>query len=76
MFFDNFVIVNSSEIVCNEAIDYISSVLNELTRHCYAISRISLSLSSPSFADDIALLALHPTSLTTLMSTCTVQVTI
>ena len=38
--------------------------------HCYAISINQLSLPSPSFADDIALLALHPTFLTSLMNMC------
>ena len=42
---------------------YINSLLNELMSHCYAISINRLSLSSPSFADDIALLALYPTFL-------------
>ena len=45
----------------------INSLLNELTSHCYAISINRLSLPSPSFADDIALLALYPTFLTFLM---------
>ena len=46
---------------------YINSLLNELTNHCYTISINQLSLPSPSFADDIALLALYPTFLTSLM---------
>ena len=46
---------------------YINSLLNELTNHCYAISINQLSLPSPSFADNIALLALYPTFLTSLM---------
>ena len=46
---------------------YIHSLLNELTNHCYAISMNQLSLPSPSFADDIALLVLYPTFLTSLM---------
>ena len=49
---------------------YINSLLNELTNHCYAISINQLSLTSPSFADDIALLALYPTFLTSLMGMC------
>ena len=49
---------------------YINSLLNELTNHCYAISINQLSLHSPSFADDIALLALYPTFLTSLMGMC------
>ena len=39
--------------------------MNELTNHCYAISINQLSLPSPSFADDIVLLALYPTFLGT-----------
>ena len=38
---------------------YINSLLNELRGHYYAISINQLSLPSPSFADDIALLALY-----------------
>ena len=49
---------------------YINSLLNELTNHCYAISIHRLSLHSPSSADDIALLALYPTFLTSLMGMC------
>ena len=49
---------------------YINSLLNELTNHCYAISINELSLPSPSFADDIALLALYPTFLTSLIVMC------
>ena len=49
---------------------YINSLLNELTNHCYAISINQLSLLSSSFADDIALLALYPTFLTSLMGMC------
>ena len=49
---------------------YISSLLNELTSHCYAISINQLSLPSPSFADVIALLALYPTFPTPLMGMC------
>ena len=39
---------------------YINSLLKVLTDHCYAISINTLSLPSPSFADDISLLALYP----------------
>ena len=49
---------------------YIDSLLNELTNHCYAISINQLSLPSPSFSDDIALLALYPTFLISLMNMC------
>ena len=49
---------------------YINSSLNELTNHCYATSINQLSLPSPSFADDITLLALYPTFLTSLMGMC------
>ena len=49
---------------------YINSLLNELTNHCYAISINQLNLPSPSFTDDIALLALYLTFLTSLMGTC------
>ena len=49
---------------------YINSLLNELRNHCYAISINQLSFPSPSFADDIALLALYRTFLTSLMGMC------
>ena len=49
---------------------YINSLLNELTNHCYAISINQLSLPSRSFSDDIALLALYPTFVTSLMGMC------
>ena len=49
---------------------YINSLLNELRNHCYAISINQLSLPSPSFADDIALLAFCLTFLTFLMGMC------
>ena len=49
---------------------YINSLLNEQTNRCYAISINQLSLPSPSFSDDIALLALHPTFLSSLMGMC------
>ena len=49
---------------------YINSLVNELTNHCYAISINQLSLPSPSFADDIALFALYPTFLISLMGMC------
>ena len=49
---------------------YINSLLTILTNHCYAIFINRLSLSAPLFADDIALLALYPTFLTSLMGMC------
>ena len=49
---------------------YIDSLLNELTSHCSAISIKRLRFPSPSFTDDIALLALCPTFLTSLMGMC------
>ena len=49
---------------------YINNLLNKLTSHCYAISINRLRLLSLSFADDIALLVLHPTFLTSLMGMC------
>ena len=49
---------------------YINSLLKVLTDHCYAISINRLSLPSPSFADDISLLALYPSFLETFMNIC------
>ena len=49
---------------------YLNSLLNELMNHCYAIFINQLSLPSPSFADDIAPIALYPTFLTSLMGMC------
>ena len=49
---------------------YINGLLNILTNHCYSISVNRLSLSSPSFADDVTLLALYPTFLHTFMEMC------
>ena len=49
---------------------YINSLLKVLTDHCYAISVNRLSLPSPSFADDISLLALYPSFLETFMNIC------
>ena len=46
---------------------YINSLLNELMNHCYAISINQLSLPSPSFTDDITLLALCTTFLTSVL---------
>ena len=49
---------------------YINSLLKVSTDHCYAISVNRLSLPSPSFADDISLLALYPSFLETFMNIC------
>ena len=44
--------------------------MKALSDHCYAISVNSVSLPSPSFADDISLLALYPSFLATFMDIC------
>ena len=49
---------------------YINSPLRELSDHCFSISIYGLRLPSPSFADDISLLALHPSFLQTFMNIC------
>ena len=49
---------------------YINSLLVGLTQHSFAISINMLSLPSPFFADDITLLATHPTFLSTFMNLC------
>ena len=49
---------------------YINSLLCELSDHCFSISICGLRLQSPSFADDISLLALHPSFLQTFMNIC------
>ena len=49
---------------------YINSLLHVLSNHNYAICIRSLQLSSPSFADDITLLALHPSFRSVLMDMC------
>ena len=49
---------------------YINGLLNELSNNCYAIFVNGLSLSSPSFADDISLITLHPSFLQSFMSEC------
>ena len=38
-------------------------LLNELTLHSCALSLYSISLTSPSFVDDISLLSIYPTFL-------------
>ena len=49
---------------------YINSLLHVLSYHNYAICIRSLHLASPSFADDITLLALHPSFLNVFMNMC------
>ena len=49
---------------------YINGLLNELTQHSCALSLYSISLTSPSFADDISLLSICPTFLSSLMNLC------
>ena len=41
---------------------YVNGLLCVLTNHCYAMFINGLRIPSPSFADDITLLALHPSS--------------
>ena len=48
----------------------INNLLKALSDHCYAILINSVSLLSPSFADDISLLALYPSFLQTFMNIC------
>ena len=49
---------------------YINGLLNELTQHSCALSLYSISLTSPSSADDISLLSIYPTFLSSLMNLC------
>ena len=49
---------------------YIDSLLHVLTDHCYSICINSSKLASSSFADDISLIASHPSFLTTFMNIC------
>ena len=49
---------------------YINGLLNELTQHSCALSLYSISLTSPSFADDISLLSIYPAFLSSLMNLC------
>ena len=49
---------------------YINGLLTTLSDHCLAVSVNTLSLPSPSFADDITLLALFPSFLKALMNIC------
>ena len=49
---------------------YIKGLLHVLTDHCCSICINSSKLASPSFADDISLIALHPSFLMTFMNIC------
>ena len=49
---------------------YVNGLLCVLTNHCHAIFINGLRIPSPSFPDDIILLALHPSFLKTFMSIC------
>ena len=49
---------------------YINVMLIPLSNHAYALNINSLSLSSPSFADDVSLLAIQPSFPRVLMQMC------
>ena len=49
---------------------YINELLNELTQHSCELSLNSISLTSSSFADDITLLSIYRTFLSTFMNMC------
>ena len=49
---------------------YINALLIALSNHAYVLNINSLSLPSPSFADDISLLAIQPSFLRVLMQMC------
>ena len=49
---------------------YVNGLLCMLTNHCYAIFTNGLRIPFPSFADDVTLLALHPSFLKAFMSIC------
>ena len=51
-------------------IEPLNGLLNELTQHSCALSLYSISLTSPSIADDISLLSIYPTFLSSLMNLC------
>ena len=53
---------------------FVNSLLKCLTDHCYAISINRLSLPSPSFADDISLLALYPSFLETFINIFVIRI--
>ena len=48
----------------------INGLLNVLSNHCYPVFINGLSLSYPSFADDISLITLHPFFLQSLRTEC------
>ena len=47
-----------------------NGLLNELTQHSRTLSLYISSLTPPSFADDISLLSIYPTFLSSLMNLC------
>ena len=49
---------------------YINELLIKLTQHSCALSLNSISLTSPAFADDITLLSIYHTFLSTFMNMC------
>ena len=49
---------------------YINALLTALSNHAYALDINSLGLPSPSFADDISLLAIQPSFLRVLVQLC------
>ena len=49
---------------------YVNGLLTVLSNHCYAILINGLRVPSPSCADDISLLTLHPSFLKTFMNIC------
>ena len=49
---------------------YVNRLLNVLSNHCYANLTNGLRVPSPSSADDVSLLTLHPSFLKTFINTC------
>ena len=49
---------------------YVNGLLKVLSDHCNAIFINGLRITSPSFADDMSLLTLHPSFLKTFMNIC------
>ena len=49
---------------------YVNGLLTVLSNHCYTLLINGLRVPSPSFADDISLLTLHPSFLKTFMNIC------